>query len=286
MEAIPQAAGTTEADNTTIWRLILDGPGSASRNMAVDEALAGSVRTGASGPVLRFYGWNTPSLSLGYFQSLNTDVDVSACRARGIPVIRRLTGGRAILHDDELTYTVVASTRQKPFDRGIYETYRVISSALVRGLKLLGVSAQFSRRRPGKAGRRTRNPVCFHSLGFGEVHVSGRKLVGSAQRRWPEAFLQHGSIPITYTDRDILELLRCADGDLRHNRGGPGDNATGLSSLVPEFDRGALIPALKAGFENEFACTFVNDRLTEDESRHARELQRNKYGSRDWLARR
>lgn len=168
------------------WRLIRDGRLSGVANMAIDEALVRALDDGdASTPVVRLYGWAEPTISLGYLQ------DSAPFLSSGLPIVRRITGGRAVLHDAEVTYSVIAANDAPLFSGGILETYSVISRCIIAALKRAGVDADIYR---GTHQSAHKNDACFLAPSRYEVLAGGRKLVGSSQRRFKNAFLQHGSI--------------------------------------------------------------------------------------------
>jgi lipoyl(octanoyl) transferase len=177
------------------WRLLVTEPLDGATNMALDEALLRGRVRGASGPTVRFYGWRPAAVSLGYAQPLDETVDRARCQALGIGLVRRPTGGSAILHeppDREVTYAVVAREGDFPGADDVLETYRVIGQGLAAGLARLGVAAELVplvRARPGPTPA-----FCFGRTGAYEIAVGGRKLAGSAQRRQRGCFLQHGSV--------------------------------------------------------------------------------------------
>ena len=177
-----------------VWRLLVTEPADGATNMAIDEALWRGRQAGTSPPTLRFFGWAPPTVSLGYGQALNTDIDISACRALGVGLVRRPTGGSAIYHDGperELTYSVSAATEDLQTASDLLETYRWIGNALLRGLNTLGVGAELV---PVAAADGPLPAFCFARTGRYEIEIGGRKVVGSAQRRQGACFLQHGSI--------------------------------------------------------------------------------------------
>src|SRR5256714_4150073 len=183
------SASTSDAP----WRLLLDSPAAGAWNMAVDEVLLEGVVAGTAPPTLRFYGWTPPCLSLGYFQPFDA-VNLDGCRALGVDVVRRPTGGRAILHDRELTYSVVLPASTLGHDGGVLPSYRRLSLALQDGLRRLGVPATLA---PESAGRSAAHgAVCFDRPSAPEILLHGRKLVGSAQMRRGGGPLQPGSILI------------------------------------------------------------------------------------------
>ncbi|HEX8359088.1 MAG TPA: lipoate--protein ligase family protein, partial [Longimicrobium sp.] len=185
------------------WRLIDTPPAAGAWNMALDEALAESVAEGGA-PVLRFYRWSPPCLSLGRNQPAAGMYDLEAIRERGWDVVRRPTGGRAVLHHRELTYCVALPDTLLGSPR---EAYTAINRAIVAGLRRLGVDAAVQ----GDTGRRAPVPSlapCFAEPVQGEVVAGGRKLVGSAQRRMGSVLLQHGSLPLEDDQGAVAALLR------------------------------------------------------------------------------
>jgi lipoate-protein ligase A len=176
------------------WRLIVDrGARTGVENMALDEAIMEAVAAGDSPPTLRFYQWAPPCLSLGKRQVLD-GVDLVACRADGVDVVRRATGGWAILHTDELTYSVALHANDPRVSGAILETYRTLSQGLIAGLRLLGAAAQMNPVIPG--GAQNTSAACFEVPSAYEITVGGRKLIGSAQTRPAGKVLQHGSLPL------------------------------------------------------------------------------------------
>jgi len=183
------------------WRFLDSGRGCGAENMALDERLLAEAARGSVPPVLRFYGWAPPAVSLGRFQDAAAAVDPAVCARNGIDIVRRITGGRAVLHDRELTYSIISPIVPGLFPNDVLGTYKVIAGGLLAGLRNLGVQAEMVTRtnRP-REGRKKEgaDAACFASPSWYEIVVHGRKIVGSAQRRIPGAFLQHGSVLIDY----------------------------------------------------------------------------------------
>lgn len=175
------------------WRLLTAPPKSGAYNMAVDAAVAAAVGAGAVPPTLRLYAWDPPCLSLGYAQSI-ADVDMARLRQQGWEVVRRPTGGRAILHTDELTYSVAVPADHPLAEGSVVDSYRRISTALLAALEALG--AQPHADPQSKDAVRDKSPVCFETPSHYEITVDGRKLVGSAQARRGNSVLQHGTLPL------------------------------------------------------------------------------------------
>jgi lipoate-protein ligase A len=181
------------------WRLVVTGPLDGPTNMAIDEALLRSRIGGRGGPAVRFYRWRPATVSLGYGQPLAETVDLGRCRSLGIGLVRRPTGGSAILHgppESELTYSVVAGAEDFPGAEDVLETYRRIGAGLAEGLRRLGAAVEVAPRLRDRRPRGREPAFCFARTGSYEVTAAGRKLVGSAQRRQGGAFLQHGAVPL------------------------------------------------------------------------------------------
>jgi lipoate-protein ligase A len=221
------------------WRLLIDPPGPAGYNMAVDEALAESCRTGASGPTLRLYGWDRPSISLGYFQRAYEVVDLDRCREGRVPVVRRTTGGRAVHHHHDVTYSVIAPIPHPLFPPTIKGTYEVVARALLAGLAALGLRVECHPRDPEQPRRGFGSPLCFDSTSRYELTLGGKKVIGNAQRRWKTAFLQHGSILLAHDPAEAAPWFRTAPSD--------SESITGLNAnergLTPDDFHRALITA-------------------------------------------
>jgi len=185
----------------TSWRYLDTGPARGAENMAMDEKLlADAVKAGAV-PVLRFYSWSPPAVSLGRFQEEAASVNAAACRRHGFDIVRRITGGRAVLHRYELTYSVISPIDNRLFPNDVLGTYKVIAAGLLAGFIHLGVPAEMvspSGDRADMVPRDPKGPSCFSSPSWYEILVQGKKIAGSAQRRVAGAFLQHGSILLDY----------------------------------------------------------------------------------------
>lgn len=186
-------------------RVIDDPAGPGAWNMALDEALLECLASGASGPALRFYGWSPPALSLGYSQSAE-DVDFEACERLGVDVVRRPTGGRAVLHVAELTYSITAPAGSE----SVAASYCRISRAIGRAIARLGVSASVE---PGTS--KARSADCFAVSTAADLVVDGRKIVGSAQVRRRGFLLQHGSIKLEPASLQVSQVLRLSGATSR-----------------------------------------------------------------------
>ena len=261
------------ADDQTVWRLLIDQPRDGASNMALDDALLEAQARGAAPPTLRLYRWAPACLSLGRFQH-SADIDRDACVRAGVPVVRRPSGGRALLHGDELTYAL-ALRADHPALAGadsILESYRRISAALLAGLRLLEVPVELA----PAARRRGASAACFDTPASYELTVDGRKLVGSAQARRDGALLQHGAIPLTPHAALLNSLLAAPPLDL-DTKMIALDQALGRSVT---FD--SLAEALAEGFRAAWDVRLVPGTWTAAELARAEELRRARYNGDDW----
>jgi lipoate-protein ligase A len=252
--------------------------------MAIDEAILIHVAEGHSRPTLRFYAWSPPCLSLGRSQPL-ADVDLAACRTAGVDVVRRPTGGRAILHTDELTYSVAIVQRDPRAAGDVVDSYRRISEGLLAGLHQLGVEAVQAVGQSASEADQT--AVCFETPSAYEITVSGKKLVGSAQWRARGGVLQHGTLPL---HGDLTRILNCLSQctDERELQTGLLRQRVitlegALGHAVP-FDTAAQ--ALAGGFAQVLALTLVPGKLSASEHILAASIRRDRYAAPDWTARR
>jgi len=265
------------------WRVLVDAPAGGAWNMAVDEVLLDGVAAGATPPTLRFYEWTPPCLSLGYFQPIDV-VDFDGCRALGVEVVRRPTGGRAILHDRELTYSVALPASVLGHDGGVLPSYYRLSLALQDGLRRLGVPATLAPE-SAASGPPVRGPVCFDRPSAHEILLQGRKLVGSAQMRRGGGLLQHGSILIEPRIDKLTACLRLPD-DSAGSRAGDGSERleAGVAGLaeVGLSQPARIAVAIVDAFAARFGVRLVEAPLRPDELAAARALASSKYQSAGW----
>lgn len=242
--------------------------------MAVDEAILAGVSEGSSPPTLRVYAWEPPTVSIGHSQRASTELDLEACRREGFGVVRRPTGGRAVLHAGELTYSVVGRSGEPPLGGTIAESYQAIANGLLLGLKELGVCAELAAVATAPRGRGEVAPPCFVSAGRFEIVVAGRKLIGSAQRRLGAAVLQHGSLLTDGTHVQLADVLRVRKeverAAIRRTLVSKTTNLAAILSRVLEFEE--LACAMRAGFERAWGITLGDGTLSERESEAAGRL--------------
>ncbi|MHB1419640.1 MAG: lipoate--protein ligase family protein [Bacillota bacterium] len=259
------------------WRLIITRGLDACTNMAIDEAILSHLIDGSAPPTIRFYTWDPPAVSIGYFQDMEAEVDRESCQEEGCQWIRRITGGRAVLHDQEVTYSVVAREEHPLLPGGIEDTYLRISACLVAGLSYLGVEAKLA---PGtKKGLRT--AACFDSASRHEILVGGKKVIGSAQVRRGGCFLQHGSVLLDLDVDKLFTVLRFSipssrarENFLRH--------AGCLRELKKEIDTESVLEALTKGFTDQLGIALNEEALSAGEQQTIKELIEKKYASSQW----
>lgn len=265
----------------TEWRILPFERAAAAKNMAIDEAVFRKNIRGESPPTLRFYGWRSPALSIGYFQDYRKEVDDEACRKFGVEVVRRPTGGKAVLHERELTYAVVAGADTGLFPPDILKTYLVIGRCLAEGLAGVGIRAEMKEdgRRPPDGALPS---ACFSFPSRYELLVGDRKICGSAQMRSQGAFLQHGSLLTAF------DPLRTCEVMLPHRR--LEKEADRLRNAVtsvgeqagPALDEEGLRRALREGFERTLGIRLREGMLTPGEQALRDELVEKKYGREEW----
>ncbi len=270
----------------TLWRLVWEPePQPGPWNMAVDEALLVSVVQGASPPILRLYGWAPPCLSLGVAQSY-ADVDESRLRARQWDVVRRPTGGRAILHTDELTYAVLAPTQEPRVQGDVLTAYRNLAQGLIASLRLLGLSVTIEQHRQAWTENRE-HPVCFHVPALYEITIHGKKILGSAQSRKIQGVLQHGTLPLYGDITRILDVLTFPNEDQREQaRQRLRERATTVSEVLGrQVTWEEAAQAFLQGFQEALNLDFVEEPLTPEERARAQHLVATKYGHPSWTKR-
>ena len=252
--------------------------------MAIDEAISRAVAEGVAPPTLRFYAWEPPCVSLGRNQPL-ADLDLARIAARGYHVVRRPTGGRAILHTDELTYSVIASPEHPLMAGLVLDSYLRISEGLVAGLGLLGIHAAPA------AGTARAGPdvsaACFEVPSAYEIVAAGRKILGSAQARRARSVLQHGSLPLTGDLTRLVDCLAFADEvqreALRASLREHAATAETLAGRPISYDE--AVEALTRGIAAALAIELIPAELTEQERIWAAELLRERYANPAWTAR-
>jgi lipoyl(octanoyl) transferase len=264
------------------WNLILSAPLPGAMNMAIDEMLVESVAAGRRAPTVRLYAWAPPCLSLGHAQPA-ADADPDALRNLGWDLVRRPTGGRAILHTDELTYSVVVRDSHPLMAGGVLPSYRRLSRGLVAGLEALGAQVEAEAEYPADD---TPGPVCFEVPSNYEITCNGRKLMGSAQLRRRGVVLQHGSLPLTGDIARIVRALRVTHGTPPEMEARVRARAITLSeALGREVGWDAAAHAIAEGLARALPLRLEDSRLSEDETQRAASLAAEKYAHASWTYR-
>jgi lipoate-protein ligase A len=250
--------------------------------MAIDEAIFRENQRRDTPPTLRFYGWINPAVSIGYFQNLSKEVDLDTCRKNHYDVVRRPTGGKAVFHDHDLTYAVIAKTKYPPFTDDILGTYQVISRCLVKGLEKIKIHAQMAEEKRA-AGNESIDAFCFSVPSLHELLVQGKKICGSAQVRSHGSFLQHGSLLIGFDPaktRDALLPHLDRDKQIGHLL----KSATSvMDQTQDEIDSPTLCRVLKEGIEETLGICCIEGSLTAGEEALKDRLLK-KYQDFQWTA--
>jgi lipoate-protein ligase A len=262
------------------WRIIISDPLPGELNMAVDAAILSAVVKNEVPPTLRLYRWDPPCLSLGYSQPFS-DLDQDQLRSSGWDVVRRPTGGRAILHTDELTYAVIGPKTDPRLEGGLMQSYRRLSKALSESLKILGLPVQVH---SGKNPESINHPVCFENPSDFEITVEGKKIIGSAQARKKEGILQHGTLPLKGDLTRITQVLKYINPDQR------GQAATVLLQkaatvegvLGREVSWDEAAEAFQTGFHNSLNVFFNQSDLSSPEKEEAQLLVKTQFGDPRW----
>jgi lipoate-protein ligase A len=254
--------------------------------MAVDEAILESMSREDALPTLRLYSWHPPCLSLGYSQPVS-DIDPARLSERGWETVRRPTGGRAILHTDELTYSVTGPVEEPRLAGGVLEGYQRLSEALLKALHLLNIPARASPLKTAPQGSDPKGAVCFEAPSNYEITFDGKKLLGSAQARRKEGVLQHGSFPLSGDLTRITQVLafptdsqRAAAAERLLSRA-----TTAEAILGRPLAWISAAQAFVTAFEQALDLELTRADLTLEEKTRAEELARDKYGHPQWTGR-
>ncbi|MDQ0231947.1 lipoate--protein ligase family protein [Metabacillus malikii] len=269
------------------WRFIDSGNCSPAFNMALDEALLEWHSEGKIPPTIRFYGWNPATLSIGYFQKVEKEIHLENVEKHGLGFVRRPTGGRGVLHDKELTYSVIVSEEHPNMPKTVTEAYRVISEGILEGFKNLGLDAYFAIPRTDEEKQGLKSPrsaVCFDAPSWYELVVEGRKVAGSAQTRQKGVILQHGSILLDLDEDMLFDLFKYPNGRVKERMQRAFKSkavATNELREKPVTINEAKI-AFKEGFEKGLNIELETYELTKEEYEHVQRLAQQKYASDDW----
>ena len=250
------------------WRLLETGYSTAFANMAIDRAVLVSNSRGKVPPTIRFYRWQPSAISIGYFQSLEEEVDLDICKNFGVNYVRRITGGGAVYHDKELTYSIVISESHPKIPKNIMESYRIICGAIVKGLKNLGIESTY--------------------IPINDIITNGKKISGNAQTRKAKTVLQHGTILIDVNVEEMFFLLRVPTEKIKDKLiADVKERVTSIKHVLEKkisFEE--ISNAIKSGFEQEFNIELVKGTLTKEEVELTKKFEDECFSTKDWNHRR
>jgi len=250
------------------WRLLKTGFDTAFANMAIDRAVLVANSGGKVPPTVRFYGWIPPAISIGYFQSLTEEVDLDACKKLNVDYVRRITGGGAVFHDKELTYSIVISESHPETPKNIMESYGRICGAIIKGLKQLGIESSYA-------------PI-------NDIITNGKKISGSAQTRKLGTVLQHGTVLMDVDVDKMFSLLKVPNEKIKDKLiKDVKERVTSIRHILGKdasFEE--VAEAMKVGFEKEFNVKLVEGKLSNEEVTLARKFEKECFGAKDWNHRR
>jgi lipoate-protein ligase A len=250
------------------WRLLQTGFNTAYSNMAIDRAILVANSQGKVPPTVRFYRWNPPAISIGYFQSVAEEIDVNACKKLGVDYVRRITGGGAVFHDKELTYSIVIPETHPAIPKNILKSYGRICNALLQGLKKLGIQGTYA-------------PI-------NDILVDGKKISGNAQTRKINTILQHGTILLDVDVDTMFSLLKVPNEKIKDKLiRDVKQRVTSIEHIVGKkihFEE--VAEALKTGFEEEFHVELIQGILTNEEKTLAAQFEKECFSTTQWNHRR
>lgn len=274
---------------TEIWNFINTGSKNPYYNMAMDEALLNFVSRGEIDPVIRFYTWNPATLSIGYFQRLQKEIDIDKVKEKGYGLVRRQTGGRGVLHDKELTYSVIVPESHPNMPSTVTEAYKIISQGLLEGFKNLGFETYFAIPRSKEERDKLKQPrssVCFDAPSWYELVVEGRKIAGSAQTRQKGVILQHGSILQDIDIDDLFDMFKFKNERLKAKmKENFVQKAVAINDISNQhITLNEMENAFESGFKKGLNIDFKPLELTEKQKEEVQELEK-KYRSEAWMYR-
>lgn len=244
-------------------RLLTTGHKSAYENMSIDEAVLIHAQENHQS-TLRFYGWRPAAISIGYFQSLKEEVDLNECQKQHIDYIRRVTGGGAVFHETEVTYSLIAPVDGQFIPQDIISSYKKICQGIIEGLKILGIESQF--------------------VPLNDIIASGKKISGNAQTRKKNVLLQHGTILLDVNVEKMFHILKVPQEKLRDKLiKDVKQRVVGVKNLLGRrVDFESCQEALIKGFEKALTLEYSKIPLTASELKMAKELQDKKYSLPEW----
>jgi lipoyl(octanoyl) transferase len=272
---------------TEVWGFIDSGNCSPAFNMALDEALLDWHSEGKIPPIIRFYGWEPASLSIGYFQKIEKEINMDAVAKHGLGFVRRPTGGRGVLHEHELTYSVIVTEEHPDMPSTVTEAYRVISEGVLKGFQRLGLEAYFAVPKSEDERNALKNPrsaVCFDAPSWYELVVEGRKVAGSAQTRQKGVILQHGSILLDLDEDKLFSLFKYPNDRVKERmQKAFKTKAVAINEIsrrIVTLEEARI--AFKEGFEEGLNVKLEPYSLSDEEMDYVLNLSKKKYESDEW----
>jgi len=272
------------------WYFINSGACSPTFNMALDEALLDWHSEGIIPPILRFYGWNPPTLSIGYFQNVEKEINMVEVKKHNLGFVRRPTGGRGVLHEHELTYSIIVSENYPNMPVTVTEAYRVLSEGLLIGFQNLGLDAYFSVPDTVEKKDDLKNPksaVCFDAPSWYELVVEGKKVAGSAQTRQKGVILQHGAILLDLDEDKLVSLFNYSTDAIKERvRRGLPSKAVAINRLrANAVTMEECVIAFKDGFIKGLDIDLQPYSLTVEQLEYVRALEAKRYANDEWTYR-
>jgi len=246
------------------WRLLHTENNSAYRNMAIDWAVLKANSEGKSPPTVRFYTWKPSAISIGYFQSLEEEVDLEMCKRHGVDYVRRITGGGAVFHEDELTYSIVIPEKHPEISKNIMESYGRVCGAIIKGLNHLDIESKYA-------------PI-------NDIISNGKKISGNAQTRKSKTVLQHGTVLMEVDVDKMFSVLKVPDEKIRDKLiSDVKQRVTSIKHLLGEsLSFNEVAEVMKKGFEEEFNIDLVEGNLTKEELEDTDRFEKEYFSSREW----
>jgi lipoate---protein ligase len=253
---------------TEQWRLLQTGFKNAYSNMAIDKAILVTNSEGKVPPTVRFYGWDPAAISIGYFQSLLEEVDIKACERFGVDYVRRITGGGAVFHEKELTYSIVVPESHPEIPKNIIQSYGRICGAVMKGLHQLGIESDYA-------------PI-------NDIVTGGRKISGNAQTRKLETVLQHGTVLMDVDVDTMFSLLKVPTEKIKDKLiADVKQRVTSLKHILGnEIRFNEVACAMKIGFEEEFHVELIDGKLSKEELTLAKQFEKESFSTTEWNHRR
>jgi len=250
------------------WRLLETGYSTAFTNMAMDRAVLVANSEGKVPPTVRFYGWKPSAISIGYFQSLSEEIDLDICKKLGVDYVRRITGGGAVYHEKELTYSIVISESHPAIPKNIMESYGKICGAVMKGLEKLGIESKY--------------------VPINDIITNGKKISGNAQTRKTKTVLQHGTVLTDVDVEKMFSLIKVPDEKIKYKLiADVKERVTSIKHVLKnEIPFEEIAKTMKAGFEQEFNVDLVKGTLTEREEELTQKFEEECFSAMDWNNRR